>query len=492
MGLYLLHLHLHGLFRGQNLELGRDADTGGQSQYVLQLAQALGERPELDRLELITRCIEDPCLSADYSLRRETLSPKVSILRLPFGPSRYLSKEQLWPHLRQLVHQLVLHISLQQRRPHWIHAHYADAGWVGAQLQRRLGIPLIFTGHSLGREKQRRLLALGQLPEQLNRDYCIDRRIAAEEAALAAASLVITSSCQEAQGQYVQYKNFHPELPEVIPPGVDQDQFHPHGIAGEDVEISALLAPFLGDLGRPCLLALSRLDRRKNIPALVAAFGSSDLLRQHYNLVLVLGCRQDLRLLGQEQRQEWQLLLEAIDRHNLYGQVAYPKQHSRAQVPALLRWVARRRGLFVNPALTEPFGLTLLEAAACGLPVVATDDGGPVDILQRCGNGLLVNVALDGELRQGLERATAPGAPWDTWRAQGLAAVAEAYHWSAHARRYLRVTQALWGSARASSAHQHLYGGGGSIGAPARFRKIYAPGQGYAHAPLGPRLWLAK
>ena len=58
MGLYLLHLHLHGLFRGQNLELGRDADTGGQSQYVLQLAQALGERPELDRLELITRVLK--------------------------------------------------------------------------------------------------------------------------------------------------------------------------------------------------------------------------------------------------------------------------------------------------------------------------------------------------------------------------------------------------------------------------------------------------
>ncbi len=492
MGLYLLHLHLHGLFRGHNLELGRDADTGGQSSYVLELARALGERPELERLELITRCIEDPRLSADYALRGETLSQKVSILRLPFGPRRYLRKEQLWPYLQQLVNRLVLHISLQQRRPNWIHAHYADAGWVGAQLQRRLGIPLVFTGHSLGREKQRRLLALGQLPDQLNRDYCLDRRIAAEEAALAAASLVVASSSQEAQRQYVQYRNFHPDLPEVIPPGVDPEQFHPHGLAAEDGQISALLTPFLREPERPCLLALSRLDRRKNIPALVAAFGSSDLLRQHYNLVLVLGCREDLQLLEQGQRQEWQLLLEAIDRHNLYGQVAYPKQHSRAQVPALFRWVASRRGLFVNPALTEPFGLTLLEAAACGVPVVATDDGGPVDILQRCGNGLLVNVAKEGQLRQRLEEATAAGAPWDSWRAQGLEAVAEAYNWSAHARRYLRVAQALCGSATAPLAHQHLYGGGSRIGAPARFRKIYAPGQGYAHASLGPRLWLAK
>ena len=44
---------------------------------------------------------------------------------------------------------LWFHITRQQRRPDWIHAHYADAGWVGAQIQQRLGIPLVFTGHSL-------------------------------------------------------------------------------------------------------------------------------------------------------------------------------------------------------------------------------------------------------------------------------------------------------------------------------------------------------
>ena len=67
--------------------------------------------------------------------------------------------------------------------------------------------------------------------------------------------------------------------------------------------------------------------------------------------------------------------------------MAYPKQHRRDQIPAIYRWAALHRGLFVNPALTEPFGLTLLEAAACGLPMVATDDGGPRDILARCDNG---------------------------------------------------------------------------------------------------------
>ena len=55
MGFKLLHLHLHGLFRSQELELGRDADTGGQTLYVLELARGLAARPEVERVEVVTR-----------------------------------------------------------------------------------------------------------------------------------------------------------------------------------------------------------------------------------------------------------------------------------------------------------------------------------------------------------------------------------------------------------------------------------------------------
>ena len=113
-GLYILHLHLHGLFRGHDLELGRDADTGGQTNYVLELARALGQHSEVDRLEVITRCIEDRRVSPEYAVHRESLTSKASVLRLPFGPRRYLRKELLWPNLDQLVDALVLHITRQQ------------------------------------------------------------------------------------------------------------------------------------------------------------------------------------------------------------------------------------------------------------------------------------------------------------------------------------------------------------------------------------------
>ena len=92
-------------------------------------------------------------------------------------------------------------------------------------------------------------------------------------------------------------------------------------------------------------------------------------------------------------------IFETIDKYNLYGKVAYPKKHLPAQIPALYRWAASRGGVFVNPALTEPFGLTLLEASSCGLPIISTNDGGPKEIRSKCENGLLVDVTDINDLK---------------------------------------------------------------------------------------------
>ena len=438
MGLSLLHLHLHGLLRGRDPELGRDADTGGQTTYVLELIRSLARRPEVERLELVTRLIQDRRLACDYAVPVEPLADRAAIVRLPFGPRRYLRKELLWPHLDALADALTARIAAQPRRPDWIHAHYADAGYVGALLAQRLGIPLVFTGHSLGREKLRRLLTSGLSHEQIEQQYAISTRIAAEERALAASSLVITSTGQERRHQYARYEAFCPRRALVLPPGVDVSRFHPHPEPGERQAIRDLLAPFLRSPELPPLLAICRPERRKNIPALLEAFGRSVVLRERHNLVLVLGWREDPATLEAAQRQLFHQLFELVDRFDLYGRVAYPKQHRSDQVPAFYRWAATLGGLFVNPALTEPFGLTLLEASACGLPLVATDDGGPRDILRRCGNGRLVDVSDLRALQLALEQATTDSARWQRWRANGLAAVRHAYSWDAHGRRYLQ------------------------------------------------------
>ena len=441
MGVYLLHLHLHGLFRGHGLELGRDADTGGQTTYVLELIRCLAARPELDRLEVVTRQIHDRRVSPDYSQPREELGNGACILRMPFGPRRYLPKEELWPHLDELADALMAQIAGQGRRPDWIHAHYADAGYVGALLSQRLGIPLVFTGHSLGREKQRRLLEVGMAHGQIEQTYAIRRRIEAEERALAQAALVITSTRQEAEQQYSRYTRFRPERAVVVPPGVDARRFHPQPPPGEDAVVSALMRPFLRDPGKSPLLCICRAVRRKNVPALVEVYGRSALLRERHNLVLVLGCREDPRALEQQQRDQFQQIFELVDHFDLYGRVAYPKQHRADDIPAIYRWAAQRGGVFVNPALTEPFGLTLLEAAACGLPLVTTDDGGPRDILRCCSNGQLVDVTDLNALQRALEAAAADPKRWRHWRNNGITAAHRQFSWDAHVGAYLAVAK---------------------------------------------------
>ncbi len=85
-GLYIMLISIHGLIRGHDLELGRDADTGGQTKYVVELAKALGEHSDIGRVEIITRQVFDRKVSEDYSQSEEILGPKVSIIRRPCGP----------------------------------------------------------------------------------------------------------------------------------------------------------------------------------------------------------------------------------------------------------------------------------------------------------------------------------------------------------------------------------------------------------------------
>lgn len=442
MGLYIVHLHLHGLFRGRDLELGRDPDTGGQTTYVLELTQALAARPEVQRVEVVTRQIQDRRVSTDYAQDQESIDAGASILRLPFGPRRYLRKELLWPYLDELADGLVERLRSQDRLPDWIHAHYADAGYVGALVQRRLGIPLVFTGHSLGREKRRRLIHAGLESSQIEALYAMARRIDAEELTLAHSQLVVTSTSQERDQQYGRYGRFDPSRARVIAPGVNARQFYPPHNAKAQSGIDVLMQPFLRHPERPPLLAICRPDPRKNIAALIEVFGRSDLLRQHHNLVLVLGSRDDPRQLDKQQRDVLQQLFELVDRHDLYGRVAYPKQHRRSQIPTIYRWAAQLGGVFVNPALTEPFGLTLLEASASGLPVVATDDGGPRDILQQTDNGLLVDVSDLDALQQGIEDSLRDRRRWHRWSRNGIEAVSRAFSWDAHVTRYLAEASA--------------------------------------------------
>ncbi len=438
-GKYFLLISVHGLLRGEDMELGRDADTGGQIKYVVELARALGADPRIDRVDLITRKIEDQRVAPGYAAREEVLAPGVRIVRLPCGPRRYLRKEMLWPHLDSLVDQITQYISTLGRIPDFIHSHYADAGYVGTRLASLLGVPLLHTGHSLGRVKRQRLQEKGDNAAALESEYNLVQRIEAEEQTLDAADLVVASTAQEVDEQYALYDKYNPRRMAVIPPGIELSRFHPPRRVFGRPAILHELERFLREPRKPMILALSRPDERKNITALVQAYAQHPTLRDIANLVVIAGNRDDLASMERGPRQVLSDLLIDIDRYDLYGKVAYPKHHQADDVPELYRLAARTRGIFINPALTEPFGLTLIEAAASGLPILATEDGGPRDIIGHCHNGALIDPLDIPAMGQALHNALTDRKQWRRWARNGLRGVHRHYSWQGHVDRYLKV-----------------------------------------------------
>ena len=440
---YILLISIHGLIRGKDLELGRDADTGGQTKYVLELAQSLSKHPEIKQVDLMTKLLIDPHISSDYSQAIEPLNPKANIIRISCGTDEYLPKEELWDHLDNFSDNAIIYLQQQGKMPDIIHSHYADAGYVGIRLSHQLGIPLIHTGHSLGRSKRKRLLASGITREVIEKRYNISRRINAEEETLSSAERVITSTHQEINEQYAQYDYYEPQQMRVIPPGTDIEKFFPPEVNEWKSNVFKIISKFLREPKKPIILALSRLDQRKNIQILIDAFGQSEELQNKANLVICAGIRQDSQDLDINAQEVLTNLLLGIDRYDLYGKVAYPKGIPSEDIGMLYRLAALSGGVFVNPALTEPFGLTLIEAAASCLPIIATKDGGPVDIIKNCQNGYLIDPLDSQDISETILKVLNNPETRQSLAQNGLQNVKKYYSWESHVEAYMKMLQPI-------------------------------------------------
>jgi sucrose-phosphate synthase len=99
--------------------------------------------------------------------------------------------------------------------------------------------------------------------------------------------------------------------------------------------------------------------------------------------------------------------------------------------------------VFVNPALTEPFGITLLEASATGVPIVATNDGGPKDIIKNCKSGILVDPTDTKNIAAAIREIIADPDKWESFSKNGIMNVRKHYTWESHANGYMREVKSL-------------------------------------------------
>lgn len=445
-GLYIQLYSLHGLIRGSELELGRDADTGGQTKYVLELANILSTYPEVEKVELVTRWINDKNLSTDYSIPIEKINDKLDIVRIRSGGRKYIRKELLWNHLEEFIDKSIKYLKAKKRLPDFIHSHYADAGYVCAELSKFFGLPFFHTSHSLGRDKQKKLLEDGISPEMMEKRYKMNRRISAEEQIYFNADMIVTSTTQEIENHTKNYPEISQSKFRVIPPGIDLEKFFPYNEERHFDKKTALLMKqinreflkFFTTVDKPLILTLCRPDRRKNISGLIKAYGEDKQLQKKANLAIFAGVREDIQTMEDNEREVLTEILLLMDKYNLYGKMAIPKKHDTdIEVPELFRIAARTNGVFVNASLSETFGLTLLEASASGLPVVTTKDGGPRDIISNCKNGIKVDVSNPANISAALNKILDNKKLWKEYSVNGINNVKKFYTWQSHSKNYL-------------------------------------------------------
>ena len=367
-----MHLALGGCLRAPPVRFGVTADTGGHIAYVLDAACHQALRSDVEQVMIVTRAFTDPRLDPVHAQVEEAVAPKVMIRRIATADLRYLEKEALGADLPAFTDGVCAMLARAERRPDVIHAHFADAAAVAMAVQRRFGIPFVYTPHALGIDKR------------MQRIECpgLDARIAAERAAIAGAAAIVVSTDEEAARQVGGYGVALGDRVRVVAPGVPRRD----RVAGPDT-----LADRLGDwLDRPTLpiiLAIARPVAKKNLVALARAYAADPVLQAQANLVILAGQHAHASADERACLDELHAIASAPD---LRGRIALPPQHDADDVAALYARAAQG-GVFVNPALHEPFGLTLVEAASAGVPVVATRNGGPADIVATIGHGLLID-----------------------------------------------------------------------------------------------------
>ncbi len=454
--MHLAFLNPQGNFDPADSYWTEHPDFGGQLVYVKNVALALAALGH--RVDIVTRRIDDPDWP-EFSPEEDSYGGRVRILRIACGDDgHFLRKEELWPFLgRDWVPNLIDHYRREGGLPDAATGHYGDGGLAAALLQRDAAVPYTFTGHSLGAQKFDKLVAAGGDLADLDAHYRFARRLEAERIAMSHAGVVITSTGQERFDQYGHpayhgaIDPSHDERFAVIPPGVALDVFGKdvrHATESDtrrlvDERLARDLAPERRSL--PAVVASSRLDPKKNPVVLAEAFAASPELQDAANLVFITGALEnplhsDVGA-GPTEQQVLRELRDAVAAGGLEGKVAAFGLQGQAALSAAYRYLAGSRSVFALTALYEPFGLAPLEAAAAGLAVVATRNGGPSESLVEGDRefGVLVDPTSIADVASGLLRALGP--EWSRLSAAGTQRVLNRYTWDRTAEGYLEAIE---------------------------------------------------
>ncbi|MBE0567247.1 MAG: sucrose synthase [Krumholzibacteria bacterium] len=483
----------HGWF-GQTGVLGRP-DTGGQVVYILDQVRALElemrrrlEEQGLDLLPeivIVTRLIpEAEGTDSDQRLEPVAGTRGARILRVPFrGPDggvlpRWVSRFEIWPYLEQYALDTERELLAELGgRPDLLIGNYSDGNLVASLLSQKLGVTQCNIAHAL--EKTKYLLS-DIYWRDLEDQYHFSCQFTADLIAMNTADFIITSTFQEIAGtertvgQYEAHAAFtmpglyrvvhgidvfDPKF-NIVSPGADAGVYFPptdterrldhlHGQLADMIDGAADAPDARGALevpDKPLLFTMARMDRIKNITGLVEWYAGSPELRETANLLVVSGHVDPALSSDAEEREQIELMHRLMDEHGLDGQVRWLGRHlEKGLAGELYRVVADRRGAFIQPALFEAFGLTVIEAMSTGLPVFATRFGGPREIIEDGKSGFHLD-PNHGDLAAQrmadfLAKCAADPAEWERISKGSLERVAARYTWARYAERLMTLSR---------------------------------------------------
>lgn len=432
----------HGWF-GQEGVLGRP-DTGGQVVYVLDQAKSLEIQLQEDlalagldvlgvqpKVIILSRLIPNSDgTRCNQRLEKVHGTENAWILRVPlreFNPNmtqNWISRFEFWPYLETYALDAEKELLGEfQGRPDLIVGNYSDGNLVAFLLARRMKVTQCNIAHALEKSKY---LFSNLYWQDLDEKYHFSLQFTADLIAMNAANFIISSTYQEivgtpdSVGQYESYKCFTmPELYHVVngvelfspkfnvvPPGVNEVVYFPYTRTEDRIESAtarledmlftaddtSYVLGHLDDPNKRPLFSMARLDRIKNLTGLAECFGKSKALQERCNLILVAGKLRVEESNDNEERDEIEKLYRIIDQYNLHGKFRWlGVRLSKGESGEIYRVIADHQGIFVQPALFEAFGLTILEAMISGIPTFATQFGGPLEIIQDKVNSFYIN-----------------------------------------------------------------------------------------------------
>jgi D-inositol-3-phosphate glycosyltransferase len=369
-------------------------DGGGMNVYVRELASAMASDDVSCRV-YVRRWHDDLPAVVD-------VEPGFRVVHIDAGPSE-LSKDELDPYTEVFAKRVG--VDLVDFRPDVVHANYWLSGAAGRLLKLEHNLPLVTTFHTLARVKA----DLGD-PEP-------EHRAQAEAEVMGCADAVLANCTAEA-AQLREYYGADPDKIEVVPPGVDHALFSPGSQAG------ARWA--LGTDDRPLLLFVGRIQPLKG--ADVAVETLARLKRRDARLWIVGGAS------GAAGAGEFDRIRRLVADCGLESRVRFlpPVPHH------LLSTYYRAADVCLVPSRSESFGLVALEAAACGVPTVASAVGGLITLVEHGYTGYLVESRDPAQYAAHVDRILA-----DPVLARRLSVSAAArgrtYTWSRSAARLHRL-----------------------------------------------------